>query len=163
MNRTLSEKAIEMIRDYDALGFKRDITYNYDKNMKFNVTIVYRQTDNDKIYTFYGELTLNDLDYIRRKQIIGIYEKDIEVFYRQLMSILYYKYGKLRPGLEVASVNNIVVYKGIASDVNFRYEKDLDSAGNHDYVDEKFQSGSYSCHGGLADYRTENLFRELYA
>lgn len=161
MNEAYTERLADLIKSYDTLGFKKDLYYNYDKNMKFNVTIVYKQSSNNKHYVFYGELTVNDLDFIRRRQITGIYEKDVEVFYRQLMSMLYYKYGKLRPGLEIASVNNIVVYKGIVSDVNFRYEKDLDSAGNHDYVDEKFPSGSYSCHGGTVDYRTLNLFGEI--
>ena len=82
MNEAYTERLADLIKSYDALGFKKDLYYNYDKNMKFNVTIVYKQSSNDKQYVLYGELTMNDLDFIRRRQITGIYEKDVEVFYR---------------------------------------------------------------------------------
>lgn len=159
MDAIRTEKMINLLNNYDAFGFKNSIYFDYDVNMKFNVTIVYRQSDNSRDYIFYGEYTLKDLDFIRKRQITGIYEKDVEVFYRQLMSNLYYKYGKLRPGLEIASVNNLIVYRGLISDVSFRHEKELDSAGNHNYIDDNFPSGSYSCHGGFADYRTVELFK----
>ena len=41
MNENKVSRALEILKTYNALGFKRDIQYNYDKNMKFNITIVY--------------------------------------------------------------------------------------------------------------------------
>lgn len=147
-------KRIENIRLYDAYGFKRDISFEYDKNTSFEVFIYYRQAGDSGLYCFYDKLYLKDLDYIRKHQISGIYKLDCEVFYKQVMSKILYKYGKLRQGLELVIVNKSVLYEvdkdKIFVDVlddyskNFRYEKDLDSFKNHDYLDEVIPFGNYS-------------------
>ena len=133
-------KIKEDIRLYDAYGFKRDINFEYDKNTSFEVFIYYRQTGDSGLYCFYDRLCLKDLDYIRKHQISGIYRNDCEVFYKQVMSKILYRYGKLKQGLE------LVIVVDVSDDYskNFRYEKELDSFKNHDYLDEVIPFGNYS-------------------
>ena len=48
-------KRIENIRLYDAYGFKRDISFEYDKNTSFEVFIYYRQAGDSGLYCFYDK------------------------------------------------------------------------------------------------------------
>jgi len=120
--------------------------FNYNKDMEFKIYINYMQSGDSEPYIFRDILTINNLDFIRKSQLTGDYKNDLYVYYKQVMSKIYRKYGKLKPGSEVAIVNDEVLY---VNDFNpfekpFRYEKDLDSPDNLNYLDERNKPGEYS-------------------
>lgn len=120
--------------------------FNYNKDMEFKVEINYMQAGDSEPYIFQDILTINNLDFIRKSQLTGDYKNDLYVYYKQVMSKIYRKYGKLKPGSEVAKVNDEILY---VNDFNpfekpFRYEKDLDSPDNLNYLDERNKPGVYS-------------------
>lgn len=122
-----------------------NINFDYDPNSEFNVFIEYKQV-NGKTYKFFANYNLNDLDTTRRMLITGKYLKDLEVFYKQMMSDIYHDYGKLRKGFEYVTVNHHVIYNNLSgwnNSSNFRYEKMLDSYNDEDYIDEDYDSGTY--------------------
>lgn len=148
------ERARLLLLEYDAKGFKRDLAFDYDKSTEFEVIMHYKQSGDNEAYSFYNKYTLDDLDFIRRRLISGVYRLDCEVFYKQLMSEIYHKLGKLRQGLEIVLVNGQVLYEvdedswfntlnSGSTQENFRYEKILDSPKNNEYLDETLLPGRY--------------------
>lgn len=114
-------------------------SFEYPIDTVFSVYMEYTQV-NGNVYKFYGNYTLKDLDYYRTCLITGEYEKDLKVFYKQLMSDIFRDYGKLRKGYELVKVNDIIIYDNTYKLDNFRFEKTLDSDRDEDYIDDCYES-----------------------
>lgn len=117
-------------------------SFEYPIDTTFSVYMEYTQV-NGSVYKFYGDYTLKDLDYYRSCLITGEYEKDLKVFYKQLMSDIFRDYGKLRKGYELVKVNDTIIYDNTYKLDNFRFEKTLDSDRDEDYIDNHYESGMY--------------------
>lgn len=116
--------------------------FEYPVDTVFSVCMKYTQIDGEE-YKFFGDYTLKDLDIYRIHLITGEYEKDLKVFYKQLMSDIFKNYGKLRKGYELVKVNDTVIYDNTYKLDNFRFEKILDSDRDGDYLDVRYKPGMY--------------------